>query len=75
MAMECFMSRGWPRRTAEGSSPSVAGTRNDAGIRHLEGLTKFTELELRKTKADAASIEKLHKALPQCKIAWDGSVI
>jgi len=45
----------------------------DAGIRHLEGLTNLTALDLRKTKASAAGIERLHQALPKCKIEWDGA--
>ena len=47
----------------------------NGGIRHLEGLTNLTALDLRKTKASAAGIAALQKALPKCKIDWDGGVI
>jgi hypothetical protein len=33
------------------------------------------ELYLQKTKVTLAGIEELRKALPQCKIEWDGGVI
>ena len=32
-------------------------------------------LNLRRTKLTAAGIDKLKKALPQCKIEWDGGAI
>ena len=56
---------------------SLAGSAmTDAGLRHLEeGLTNLTALDLRKTKASAQGIERLQKALPNCKIEWDGSVV
>jgi Leucine-rich repeat (LRR) protein len=53
---------------------SLAGSGlSDTGIRHLEGLTSLESLDLRKTKVTAAGIERLQKALPQCKIDWDGT--
>ena len=47
----------------------------DAGIRHLEGLTNLTALDLRKTKVTAAGIDRLHQAFPRCRIEWDGGVV
>ncbi len=44
----------------------------DAGLVHLRGLSKLKLLRLHKTKVTAAGIEELRKALPQCKIEWDG---
>jgi Leucine-rich repeat (LRR) protein len=53
---------------------SLAGSGlGDAGIQHLEGLTNLEALDLRKTKVTAAGIERLQKALPKCKIEWDGA--
>ena len=37
----------------------VGANLTDAGIRHLEGLANLTALDLRKTKASAAGIERL----------------
>ena len=36
---------------------------------------RITFLSLTKTKITAAGIDGLKKALPQCKIEWDGGVI
>ena len=46
---------------------------SDMGLQHLEGLTKLETLNLRKTKVTAAGIDRLQKALPKCKIEWDGA--
>ncbi|HEX3869882.1 MAG TPA: hypothetical protein VHV77_05580 [Pirellulales bacterium] len=46
----------------------------DAGLRHLEPLTALTTLMLNSTEVTAAGIAKLQKALPNCKIEWDGTV-
>jgi eukaryotic-like serine/threonine-protein kinase len=48
---------------------------SDAGLAHFEGCKSLTYLGLRKTKVTAAKIEELKKALPKCKIEWDGGVI
>ncbi len=53
----------------------VGASLSDAGIRHLEGLTNLTALDLRKTKASAAGIDRLRQALPTCRIEWDAGVI
>jgi hypothetical protein len=53
----------------------VGASLSDAGIRHLEGLTNLTALDLRKTKASAGGIDRLHQALPACRIEWHGGVI
>jgi hypothetical protein len=47
----------------------------DAGLAHLAGLDQLTELQLRETKVTVKGVETLTKALPKCKIAWDGGVI
>jgi serine/threonine protein kinase len=53
---------------------SLAGSGlGDAGIKHLEGLTNLEALDLRQTKVTAAGIDRLQKALPKCKIDWDGA--
>ncbi|HEX4150008.1 MAG TPA: SUMF1/EgtB/PvdO family nonheme iron enzyme, partial [Pirellulales bacterium] len=45
----------------------------DAGLIHLEPLKSLKSLELGGTKVTAAGVEKLQKALPNCKITWQGS--
>jgi eukaryotic-like serine/threonine-protein kinase len=45
---------------------------SDAGLVHLHGWKNLTSLALHATKVSAAGIEDLKKALPKCKIAWDG---
>lgn len=47
----------------------------DVGLKHLESLKSLTLLDLRKTKVTAAGVATLQKALPNCKIDWDGGVI
>ena len=39
---------------------------------HLHGLTGLKELDLSKSKVTAEGVAALQKALPKCKIAWDG---
>jgi serine/threonine protein kinase/Leucine-rich repeat (LRR) protein len=43
----------------------------DAGLQHLYGLKKLEDLNLRDTKVTAKGIDKLQKALPNCKIVSD----
>ena len=50
------------------SGPKVT----DAGLVHLKGLANLLVLYLHSTKATQAGIEKLQKALPNCKMRWDG---
>ena len=38
----------------------------------LASHPNLESLDLRRTKASAASIAELQKALPNCKIEWDG---
>jgi hypothetical protein len=45
----------------------------DEGIKHLEGLKNLESIDLRQTKVTAAGIDRLQKALPKCKIDWDGA--
>ncbi|QDU21310.1 bifunctional serine/threonine-protein kinase/formylglycine-generating enzyme family protein [Urbifossiella limnaea] len=47
----------------------------DAGLSHLTGLDMLIELKLARTKVTARGVEGLAKALPKCKIAWDGGTI
>ncbi len=47
----------------------------DAGLERLTGLAKLNVLYLEGTKVTAAGVAKLAKALPKCKITWDGGTI
>jgi serine/threonine protein kinase len=52
---------------------SLASSRlTDVGIKHLEALTQLEALDLRQTPVTAVGIARLQKALPKCKIDWDG---
>ena len=48
---------------------------SDADLACFKDCKNLTELHLQKTKVTAAGVEELKKALPKCKIAWDGGVI
>jgi serine/threonine protein kinase/Leucine-rich repeat (LRR) protein len=53
---------------------SLAGSSvSDEGLPHLNGLTGLKELDLTKCKVTAEGVAALQKALPKCKIAWDGN--
>jgi hypothetical protein len=55
---------------------ALEGTRvTDAGLAHLAGLDNLTELHLTNTQVTDKGVEGLAKALPKCKIEWDGGVI
>ncbi len=47
----------------------------DAGLVHLKECKNLADVDLRKTKVSAMGIDGLKRALPQCKIEWDGGVI
>jgi hypothetical protein len=47
----------------------------DAGLAHLTGVDKLTSLYRAKTKVTTQGVEGLAKALPRCKIQWDGGTI
>ena len=47
----------------------------DAGLAALAGNTALRGLDVRNTKVTAKGITTLAKALPLCRIAWDGGVI
>jgi eukaryotic-like serine/threonine-protein kinase len=47
----------------------------DAGLVHFKDCKGLTVLNVQKTKVTAAKVEELKKALPKCKIEWDGVVI
>jgi hypothetical protein len=54
----------------------LTGTQvSDAGLAHFAGCKSLTHLTLQKTKVTPAKVEELRKALPKCKIEWDGGVI
>lgn len=46
----------------------------DVGLKHLESLKSLTEVTLQKARVTAAGVAALQKALPKCKIEWDGGV-
>jgi hypothetical protein len=45
----------------------------DTGLKQLAGLKNLQALQLKRTKVTASGIGELQAALPDCKIAWDGS--
>jgi len=45
---------------------------SDVGLAHFKDCKNLTYLGLKMTKVTAAKIEELKKALPMCKIEWDG---
>jgi hypothetical protein len=47
----------------------------DAGLGHLAGLKTLKWMGLKGTKVTAEGVAALHKALPGCKIDWDGGTI
>ncbi len=52
------------------------GTRvTDAGVARLADAKNLTELWLHQTAVTAPMIEHLRRALPACKIKWDGGLI
>jgi hypothetical protein len=48
---------------------------SDKGLAQLHDRKKLTEVHLHRTKVTAAGIDALKKALPRCKIGWDGGEI
>jgi len=55
---------------------SLLGTQvGDPGLAHLAGLNELTGLDIRETKVTPKGVEDLAKALPKCRIHWDGGVI
>ena len=47
----------------------------DAGFDQLKGCANLTYLRVKFTKVTGAKIAELSKALPRCKIEWDGGII
>jgi hypothetical protein len=55
---------------------SLTGTRvSDVGLADFKGCEKLRILTLQRTKVTAKGVADLAKALPQCRIEWDGGVI
>ena len=53
---------------------SLAGTAvNDNTVRELARLSRLESLDLRNTKVSAKGITELRKALPKCRILWEGT--
>ncbi len=48
---------------------------SDAGLANLRGCKALKELKLMNTKVTAAGIHGLKRALPACKIVWNGGVV
>jgi hypothetical protein len=46
----------------------------DAGLAHLAGMDQLIELRITRTQVTAKGVEELAKALPRCKITWDGAI-
>lgn len=54
----------------------LEGTKvTDAGLAHLHACDSLAALNLEKTEVTKEGVERLAKALPQCKIVWDGGII
>jgi serine/threonine protein kinase/WD40 repeat protein len=47
----------------------------DSALEHVAKMDKLVDFNSTQTKATKAGIEKLARALPKCKIKWDGGVI
>jgi hypothetical protein len=55
---------------------NLAGTQaTDVGAALFQGCTNLATFNLQRTKVTAKKIAELKKALPKCKIIWDGGVI
>ncbi len=48
---------------------------DDAAVPHLSQFSSLRRLSLTGTKLTAAGIARLHAALPQCAITWDGGLV
>jgi hypothetical protein len=48
---------------------------SDASLTHFKDCVSLTSLDARGTRVTAAVIAELKKALPKCRIEWDGGVI
>mgnify|MGYP003346926282 FL=1 len=47
----------------------------DEGLTYLHPMRQLTVLHLGKTKVTAKGVDDLHRAIPSCKIIWDGGVV
>ena len=47
----------------------------DKGLAHLTDCKTLTLINVKKTKVTAAAVAAFAKAMPQCKIEWDGGII
>jgi len=48
---------------------------SDAGLAYLKICKRLSELNLKETKVTASGINELGKALPRCRILWDGGTV
>jgi hypothetical protein len=48
---------------------------SDEGVTYLKDCRNLKRLNVKKTKVTAAAVEEIKKALPGCRIEWDGGVI
>ena len=75
----------WAFFVAEGNLQSFIGAEplsaaywtnvTDAGLKHLNGLTKLFTLDLKGTKVTDAGVDALHKSLPNAGILWKKGMI
>jgi hypothetical protein len=45
----------------------------DAGLAHLLRLTRLVEVDVRETAVTLEGVTSLRKAVPKCKVLWDGN--
>jgi hypothetical protein len=44
----------------------------DTGLSELKALSRLTYINLRGNKVTAAGVADFQKALPECRVEWDG---
>lgn len=48
---------------------------DDSAIEHISKLKSLEKLEIKDTRITANGVDRLRKALPQCRIEWDGGTV